>query len=109
MIRFVLVATLLFAASADAYDFREEAIRAHMTFLASDLLEGRGAGTRGYDIAANYVAAQFEAAGVAPGAGGSYFQVVPFRKTIPDDRSTVTITPDGGPSMLLRYVDGFVT
>ncbi|MGZ8710467.1 MAG: M20/M25/M40 family metallo-hydrolase, partial [Thermoanaerobaculia bacterium] len=75
----------------------------------SDLLEGRGAGTRGYDIAANYVAAQFEAAGVAPGAGESYFQVIPFRKTIPDDRSTVTIQPDGGPAMSLRYGDGFVT
>ncbi|HET7705795.1 MAG TPA: M28 family metallopeptidase [Thermoanaerobaculia bacterium] len=108
-IRFVVAATLTLALSAHAYDFRSEPIRAHMKFLASDLLEGRGAGTRGYDIAANYVAAQFEAAGVAPGAGGSYFQIIPFRKTIPDDRSTVTITPDGGPSMLLRYGDGFVT
>ena len=109
MIRFVLAATLTFAASAHAYDFRAEAIRAHMKFLASDLLEGRAAGTRGYDIAANYVAAQFEAAGVVPGAGASYFQVIPFLKTIPDERSTITITPDGGVAKLLRYGDGFVT
>jgi hypothetical protein len=109
MIRFVLVATFLFAASADAYDFREEAIRAHMKFLASDLLEGRGAGTRGYDVAASYVAAQFEAAGVGPGAGASYFQVIPFLKTVPDERSTITLTPEGGAAMSLRYGDGFVT
>ncbi len=109
IIRLLFTALFTIALSAQAFDFRSEPIRAHMKFLASDLLEGRGAGTRGYDIAANYVAAQFEAAGVAPGAGGSYFQVIPFRKTIPDDRSTVTITPDGRPSMLLRYGDGFAT
>jgi hypothetical protein len=39
------------------------AIRAHVNFLAADALEGREAGTRGYDVAAAYVAAQFEAVG----------------------------------------------
>ena len=38
-----------------------EALRAHMEFLADDLLEGRAAGTRGYELAARYVAAQFRA------------------------------------------------
>jgi hypothetical protein len=36
-----------------------EAIRAHLEFLADDALEGRGTGTRGYDLAAKYVRAQF--------------------------------------------------
>ena len=60
---------------------RPEALRAHVEFLADDLLEGRGTGTRGYDIAARYVASLFEAAGLEPGAtDGTYFQPVPLRK-----------------------------
>lgn len=55
------------------------AVKAHMTFLASDLLQGRAAGEPGYDIAANYVASQFAQWGVAPGgADGSYFQKTPL-------------------------------
>jgi hypothetical protein len=44
------------AASTEAQNpsqIRAGAIRAHLEFLASDLLEGRDAGTRGYDLAAN--------------------------------------------------------
>ena len=42
---------------------RPEAIRAHLTFLAADLLEGRGTGSRGHKLAVNYIRAQCEAAG----------------------------------------------
>ena len=56
---------------------RADAIRAHTTFLASDLLEGRGPGTRGDALATSYIAAQFEALGLEPaGDGGTYFQKV---------------------------------
>jgi len=56
-------------------DFDAGAIRAHVTFLADDLLEGRGSGTRGYDIAARYVASWFANLGLEPaGDGDSYFQ-----------------------------------
>src|SRR5437764_605201 len=41
--------------------FNAEAIKAHVRFLSSDLLEGRGPGTRGDDTAMQYIAAQFEA------------------------------------------------
>ena len=109
MIRLTLVVTLLLAAPVHAADFSAAAIRAHMNFLASDLLEGRGAGTRGFDIAASYVAAQFEAAGVAPGAGTSYYQRVPFRKTVADPQSSITLVPDDGSALLLKFGDGFVT
>ena len=51
---------------------RPELIRAHTQFLADDLLEGRGTGTRGYQLAANYVAAQFTGLGLAPAFGQSY-------------------------------------
>jgi peptidase M28-like protein len=63
---------------------RADAIRSHMTFLADDLLEGRGTGTRGFELAAKYVAAQFEAAGLRPaGTDGGYYQRVHFRRTKP--------------------------
>ena len=38
-------------------EIRPEAIQAHVRFLAGDLLEGRGTGTRGYALAAKYIAA----------------------------------------------------
>ena len=53
-------------------------MRAHMSFLADDLLEGRGTGTRGYDDAAQYVAEQMQALGLEPGGRGGYLQPVPF-------------------------------
>lgn len=104
-----LVVVLALAGPAQAYEFEEEAIRGHMKFLASDLLEGRGVGSRGYDIAAAYVATQFEAAGLEPAADGSYYQMVPFRKTIADERSTITLTPDRGSPLLLTFADAFMT
>src|SRR5450755_658799 len=56
-----------------------ERIRAHVRFLADDLLEGRGTGARGGDIAANYIAAQFALDGLKPaGDNGSYLQKVEF-------------------------------
>src|SRR5712664_1512859 len=56
-----------------------EKIRAHVKFLASDLLEGRGTGQRGGDIAAEYIATQFELFGLKPGAeNGTSFQDVPM-------------------------------
>ena len=45
--------------------FSPNALRAHVEFLADDLVEGRKAGTRGFDIAARYVATQFAAVGLA--------------------------------------------
>ena len=46
--------------------FTPDAFRAHVAFLADDLLEGRDAGSRGYEIAARYVASRFEALGLKP-------------------------------------------
>jgi hypothetical protein len=56
------------------------AIAAHVRFLADDLLEGRGTGSRGYEIAARYVASRFAEAGLEPaGDAGTYLQRVPLR------------------------------
>jgi len=58
-------------------------VRADVEFLASDLLEGRDTGSRGYEIGASYVASQFRAIGLQPGgANGGWFQQVPFRRAV---------------------------
>ena len=58
---------------------RGEALSAHVRFLADDLLEGRGTGTRGHAIAASYVATQLQALGYQPaGDHNTYFQSVPL-------------------------------
>jgi hypothetical protein len=68
------------AADAIARAIEAPALRAHLEFLASDALEGRGTGTRGGDLAAKYVAAQFERMGLLPaGDNGTYFQTIPLQ------------------------------
>jgi hypothetical protein len=60
--------------------FRPEALRAHMQFLASDSLEGRETGSRGFNLAAEYVATNFQLLGLVPaGEDKSYFQPIRFR------------------------------
>lgn len=59
-----------------AQAIRPGLIRSHIRFLASDLLEGRGPGTRGDKLAQAYIAAQLEALGMEPAApGGGWYQV----------------------------------
>jgi hypothetical protein len=87
MPRLIVPALLLAAAASGSIaaeppepSFSAAALRAHVEFLADGLLEGRKAGTRGYDLAARYVATQFAAVGlVAPEAGWS--QAVPMLTT----------------------------
>src|SRR5262245_2947309 len=71
--------TLAAAENAPTSLVNPEAIRAHVDFLASDLLEGRATASRGYDLAAAYVAAQFRESSLAPGATEqSFYQSVPL-------------------------------
>jgi len=83
---------------------RSEEIRAHMAFLADDLLEGRDTGTTGYDIAAKYVQTQFEAMGLEPaGDGDSFYQQVPLRVArIVEQESSFVLVDESGRSPL-RY------
>lgn len=77
-----------------------DTMRAHVEFLASDVLEGRETGTRGYDIAAEYVATRFRAIGLQPPSADGWFQQVPFGSALVDDaKSTFTI---GGQSFTNR-------
>ena len=84
-----------------------ERIRAHVKFLADDLLEGRGTGTRGGDIAAHYIAAQFALDGLRPaGDDGGYLQRAAFTgvQTL-DGTSATLVLPHGAPLELKRGPD----
>jgi hypothetical protein len=98
------------AAEAAMATIRPEAIRADMRFLADDLLEGRGTATRGQEIAAKFMAAQFEQMGLEPaGDNGTYFQSVPFRSGRPDEAKTALILVRGGKEQELVYRRDFIT
>jgi len=93
------------AASAAAAQIDGEKIRAHVQFLSLDLLEGRGPGTRGAELAAEYIATQFALAGVEPaGDNGTYFQKVPLLAvhTI-EDKTKFSFVPAAGQAVDLAY------
>jgi hypothetical protein len=104
-----LMLALLLAAPArtDRPRIRPEALRAHMRFLADDLLEGREAGTRGYELAAAYVASQLESYGLEPAfASGAWFQPVPLRTGVAvPDRCRLSITRGGASKELVLGED----
>jgi Zn-dependent M28 family amino/carboxypeptidase len=84
-------------------------IATHVQFLANDLLEGRGTGTRGGDIAANYIAAQFALSGLKPaGDNGSYLQKVEFVgvKTLP--ATSASWQPEHGSAVNLKFAEDYV-
>jgi Zn-dependent M28 family amino/carboxypeptidase len=84
---------------------RPEVYRAHLTFLADDALEGRAPATRGGDLAAKYIAAQFARLGLEPaGDDGSYFHRIPVVAHTPEPELDVT-APE---RRSLRYRDEFV-
>jgi hypothetical protein len=59
-------------------------LRADVSFLASDLLQGRGTPSPGLEIAAEYIAAQFRRAGLEPAGDDGYFQTAPFSSVTPN-------------------------
>jgi Zn-dependent M28 family amino/carboxypeptidase len=72
-------------------------IEADVRFLGDDLLEGREAGTRGYDLAALYVVAQYRFIGLEPGGDdGTYLQRVPLLRGVREQQGAgFAITRDG--------------
>ncbi len=86
-----------------------EHIRAHVRFLSHDLLEGRGTGQRGGDIAAEYIATQFWLYGLkAAGDNGTFFQKVPMVGIAPAPETTFELAPAKGDAMQLKLLDQYV-
>ena len=87
----------------------QAAMKAHVMFLASDAMHGREAGTPEFDIAAQYVAAQFYAAGLRPGGDdGGYLQAVPLLRYTLTDNGNFIWTPKNGPPETLVFGQEFV-
>jgi hypothetical protein len=97
--RLLVAALLLLSVPALAEPAEQAAarrVRADVEFLASDNLEGRDTGSRGYAVAADYVASQFRAIGLEPaGEKGGWFQQVPFRRASFDKAPRLTLTISG--------------
>jgi Zn-dependent M28 family amino/carboxypeptidase len=86
-----------------------ERIRAHVRFLSHDLLEGRGTGQRGGDIAAEYIATQFALDGLKPaGDNGSYMQKVPMVGIALAPESTFSLVPAKGSARELKPLSEYV-
>jgi Zn-dependent M28 family amino/carboxypeptidase len=85
----------------------EQALKDHLAYLADDAREGRMAGQRGYDEAAQYVADQFAAIGVGPGGEDGYYQQVPLISYRIDEASSTLITHRDGEDRELQYKEHF--
>jgi len=83
-------------------------IKAHMGFLADDLLEGRDTGSRGHEIASLYIQNEFKKYGLLPaGDDGTFQQRVEFRRTSLD-QSSPQLRIVGDPTVELSFPDGFI-
>lgn len=88
------------AFSQQEFQLNANVIQAHAEFLTNDLLDGRAAGSRGYDLAAAYVAAQFRQYGLKPVSGTGFMQRVPLVE------ATVVLP---GSSMIYKHDDAAET
>jgi Zn-dependent M28 family amino/carboxypeptidase len=108
---FLLLTLVLIGCGADPVKeaetvITEDFILAHTRYLAHDLLEGRGPGTRGDDLARHYIASQFEAMGIEPGGpDGSYFQPVPLVGMTVDRTVNLTVTGNNQRRVFLYHDD----
>ena len=103
---FFFLAVFVLAAQDSSISARR--IREHTRFLSSDLLEGRGVGVRGGQLATEYIATQFALAGLQPaGDNGTYFQQVPLIgvETQPGARLSAAAS---GKTVDLKWLDDFV-
>ncbi len=85
------------AAEKAASEVQPNQIKADMTYLADDLLQGRAPGTTGFALASRYVETQFMAMGLLPGVDGkSYVQPLTLKKgVVTESKSSLTLTTKG--------------
>jgi Zn-dependent M28 family amino/carboxypeptidase len=84
----------------------EPALRGHIRFLADDLLEGRGPGSRGDELAQRYIATQFQSLGLKPAApGGGWLQPVPLVGVTTHAPATLQFQHNGKSLALKRHDD----
>jgi len=106
---FVAVVACNNTAQSQMADVSGERIRAHVKFLASDLLQGRAPGSPGGDIATEYIATQFALIGAKPlGDSGTYYQNFKLVGVAPQPQSTLSAIPTSGAPISFKWLDDFV-
>jgi len=87
---------------------QEAPLRAHLAFLSSDALEGRGTGQRGGELTVTYLETQAMAVGLLPANQGSYRQSVRIAgvKALPQDSSVALVA--GGKPLALSFAKDWV-
>jgi hypothetical protein len=104
----VLLALALSLAAADAPPavwlsaidrISADSLRGHLSFLASDLLEGRKTPSRGLDLAAEYIAAQFRRAGLEAAGDDGYFQTAALTQVEPSSEGIELSLENGSVSL----------
>ena len=97
------------AAFAALETINPDHIRWHVRYLSHDLLEGRGTGQRGGEIAAEYIATQFAEYGLKPaGDHGTYMQKVPLVGITTLPETQFSLVPQRGETMNLKPLDEYV-
>jgi Peptidase family M28/PDZ domain len=110
MLSLLLLATPLQAAipaQAPPSALRIQDIKAHISFLASEELEGRGSGSKGGFLASQYIAAHWKRLGLLPANEGSYFHYFQVRDgsgEMVDARNTCAILPGTDPALADQYL-----
>jgi len=85
-----------------------DSLRGNLSFLASDLLEGRATPSRGLDLAAEYIAAQFRRAGLEPAGDDGYFQTATVTVREPNREGFAMSVSVGGRTMTVAADESFI-
>jgi hypothetical protein len=106
----VFAAASLSVFAAAKFETDSQAWWRHIEYLASDEMKGRNTGSPEHRKAAEYVASQFERAGLKPGGSNNYFQPVGFvSKTLDESKSSITLVTPSGEKQLKQGVDAFMS
>jgi Zn-dependent M28 family amino/carboxypeptidase len=114
-----IAALLLFASALLAADLTSDqqlvmahimadSLRGNLSFIASDALEGRSTPSRGLDLAAEYIAAQFRRAGLEPAGDDGYFQTATLADLGPRGEALQRQLGEPAASMKVRNVAGIL-
>ncbi|MCU1335584.1 MAG: putative aminopeptidase [Bryobacterales bacterium] len=85
-----------------------DSLRGHLSFLSSDLLEGRATPSRGLDLAAEYLAAQFRRAGLEPAGDDGYFQTATVTVREPNREGFSMTVSAGGRTMTVAPEEAYI-
>src|SRR5580698_2845812 len=85
-----------------------QSLRGHLSFLASDLLEGRATPSRGLDLAAEYIAAQFRRAGLEPVGDDGYFQTATLIERQPNWEGFEMTVSAGGKTIRIEKNEAYL-